>query len=168
MAAKNSFLYFVPTFAYANCMKTKQIKMNFKALLSFLFTASILLFTACKSDDEYPKTVNIKFEISTSNNPEAEITTTINNNSEIEEIESFPYSRAYTQQEVTAGTYLKLTLDDRSDCATIEDPTDPNPNPTNCDFRADLSILIDNEVVKTGSFELNSDVNLVLIDYTFD
>lgn len=140
--------------------------MNLNKLLSILLACSILFFSACSSDDDkYPKTVNIKFEVTTSNNPEAEIKTTINNDSEFEEIESFPYSRAYTQQEVNIGTYLKLTLNDMSDCATVGDPTDPNP--INCDFTADLSILVDNEIVKTESFELTSDVGLVFIEYTF-
>lgn len=140
--------------------------MNSNQFLAILFAWSLLLLSACSSDDEYPKTVNIKFEINTSNNPEGEITTTINNTSEVEEIESFPYSRAYTQQEVTAGTYLKLTLDDNSDCPSIIDPTNPTSN--NCDFTAELSILVDNEVVQTTSFELNADVGLVFIEYTFE
>ena len=145
--------------------------MNFNKILIAFFVTLTISIISCSSDDEnpvneYPKTVNIKFEITTSNNPEATVTTTINNDSNSEEISGFPYSQAFTQQEINIGSYLKLTLEDMSDCPVISDPQNPGTN--NCDYTAELSILIDEEVIKTESFELTTGVGTVLIDYTVE
>jgi len=131
------------------------MKTNY--FLISLLLLSVFVISSCSKDDnsEYPKTVNIKFEITTSSNPYATVTTTINNTSEIEEIENFPFSRAYTQQEVNVGTYLKLTF---------EDGDNPCQDGDDCSYAAELVILVDEEIVKKESFD---DVTVAFIDYTF-
>ena len=135
------------------------MKKNF-LLFSLLFSGAVLLCCACTSDDnlaEYPKTVNVKFEMTIVGGADAIITTTINNAAETEDIDGFPYSRTYTQQTVEKGTYLKMEAEDNTPCASG----------VNCDYTAELSISVDNEVVKTEMFSMDGSIQVAIIDYTF-
>jgi uncharacterized protein YpmS len=91
-----------------------KINLNkMKKLLLIVLVAFSFSITSCSSDDDsangnnYPQTVNIKFDISTTRNSDAIINRTLNNNTETDEITSLPYSFTYAQQEVNQGTYLK-------------------------------------------------------------
>ncbi|WP_179016796.1 hypothetical protein [Winogradskyella forsetii] len=87
-----------------------------KKILTLLLVISSLYLTSCSSDDdnssgnEYPKTVNIKYDITTTQYTDAVVTRTLDNDTQTENFDSFPYSYTYVQQEVNQGTYLKLTF----------------------------------------------------------
>ncbi len=137
--------------------------MNTNRFLSVLFAFCIVISAfSCSSDDEmgseYPKVVNVKFEVTTSSNVFGNVTTTINNESESDVTSSFPYSKAVTQLEVEQGTYLKLTFEDESLC----------PNGNNCDFDTELSILVDDVIVQSDMFRIMQGQSVVRIDYTFN
>jgi len=127
---------------------------NFLVMGLILFT-----FFSCKSDDdstsqsEYPKTVNIKFEVlSETNAGVLTITTTIDNDSQ-EHLGSFPFSFAATQQEATIGTYIKLTY--------------YNGNGPLEEHEAELRIYVNDEIVSSETFSVSESNNLVFIEYTF-
>ena len=79
-----------------------------KAIACCLVLMGCLIQSSCASDDsnpEYPKTVNIKFEVTTTRNSEAIITLTLNNQTETVVVESLPFSNTYAQTSVDAGTF---------------------------------------------------------------
>lgn len=129
-------------------------------LISLLM--SIISLTSCSSDDdnsggsEYPQTVNIKFDISTTEYTEAIISRTLNNDTQTENIDNLPYSFTYAQQEVNQGTYLKLAFTDN---------LTQDGGPTS--YEAELKISVGNEVVKSETFTITDVGETVLIDYTF-
>lgn len=132
-----------------------------KKLITLTF--AILTLTSCSSDDDSgnsgSQTVNIKFEVITSRNTDAIITTTINNDTQTDEVEDLPFNRTVAQQEVESGDYLKLTYLENGTYAPIP------PNWT--DYTATLTIYINNNVVKTQDFEIVSNTGIVQIEYTF-
>ena len=138
-----------------------------KLLLTLIVVASFSI-TSCSSDDDnsggnnYPQTVNIKFDITTTRNSEAIINRTLDNDTEIDQVTSLPYSFTYAQQEVNEGTYLKLTFQDNGTYAV-----GPSGS-TWTDYDAELKISIGNNVVKTETFEITSGGGIVQIDYTFE
>jgi uncharacterized protein YxeA len=146
-----------------------KINLNkMKKLLLIVLVAFSFSITSCSSDDDsangnnYPQTVNIKFDISTTRNSDAIINRTLNNNTETDEITSLPYSFTYAQQEVNQGTYLKLTFQDNGVYAAT------NEGSTWTDYDAELKITVGNNVVKTQTFEMTEGTGIVQIDYTFE
>ncbi|MEH1007049.1 hypothetical protein [Winogradskyella sp. ECml5-4] len=141
-----------------------------KKILLLVFVISSLTFNSCSSDDnssngsEYPKTVNIKFEVIASRNSEAIINRTINNDTQIDNADNLPYTFSYTQTEVNNGTYLKMTyLENGNYTATTGGGTSWT------DYTAELNIYVDNLIVKTQTFNITaSDFGVKEIDYTFE
>ncbi|WP_298903655.1 hypothetical protein [uncultured Psychroserpens sp.] len=128
-----------------------------KILLLMLFVCSITY--SCLPDDsdsgaepDGPTISNIKFEVTTTRNTEGIITTTINNDTETEEVENLPYSRTYAQVELESGIYFKLTfLENGTYSASSGGGTSWT------DYTAVLTISIDNVVVRTEIFNINED-----------
>jgi len=135
-----------------------------KKLVLFVFFLSTLCFISCsKNDSEYPKSVNIKYEITTTRNTTAMISRTVNNETIDETIENLPYSFTYAQESVDEGTYLKLTFLEYGDYEVGQNGS------TWTDYEATLSILVDEEVVKTQTFPMiEFESKLEQIDYTFE
>lgn len=126
-----------------------------------------LILTACSSDDDSgdtgPQTVNITLEITTSRNTEAIVTRTLNNDTQTENLNSLPYSFTYAQQEVSTGTYLKLTFLENGTYAV-------GPNGSSwTDYTTELRILVGNDVVESETFTVTeSNAGTVRqIEYTF-
>ena len=137
--------------------------MNKTALIIVLIVSLFTLSCSKKdSDSEYPKTVNIKFDVTTSRNTEAIISTTLNNETETENVDSLPFSITYAQTEVDEGTYLKLSYKEDGIYTSGTGGID-----TWTDYTAELKIYVDNQVVKTQSFEISENVGLIQVDYTF-
>lgn len=138
-----------------------------KLVLTFIVIASFSMLS-CSSDDDnsggsnFPKTVNIKFDITTTRNSEAIVNRTLNNDTEIDFVPSLPYSFTYAQQEVNEGTYLKLAFQDNGTYAIDE----TGSSWTN--YTAELKISVGNNVVKTETFEITEGIGVVQIDYTFE
>ena len=122
-----------------------------------------LWMCSCSDDDGNLRTVNIKLEVITSNNPEAKITTTLNNDLRTEEVEALPYSYTYAQQEVETGTFVKLTYLDISDVIA-----GPGGQTSWVDYDATLNISVDNAVVSTKTLVVTEGSGVLEIDYTFD
>ncbi len=125
--------------------------------------STLSLISCSKSDSEYPKTVNIKYEITTTRNTEATITRTVNNDIQTEIVESLPYSFTYAQEKVEKGTYLKLTFLESGQYEAGQNGSSWT------DYEATLNILVDEELVKSETFpviEFESKVELV--EYTFE
>ncbi|HPF12379.1 MAG TPA: hypothetical protein PLP62_13055 [Flavobacteriaceae bacterium] len=136
-----------------------------KAIACCLVLMGCLIQSSCASDDsnpEYPKTVNIKFEVTTTRNSEAIITLTLNNQTETVVVESLPFSNTYAQTSVDAGTFLKLTYLENgiyvSGTGGVNSWTD---------YSAQLTITVGSEVVKSQSFEVTENTGILQIDYTF-
>jgi len=135
-----------------------------------LFLLTIVGFTiaSCSSDDDnsggnnYPKTVNIKFDITTTRNSEAIVNRTLDNDTQTDNITSLPYSFSYTQQEVNLGTYLKLTYADNG--VYIVTPQGSNWT----DYDVELKITIGTEVVKTETIQITEGIGNVQVDYIFE
>jgi len=139
--------------------------MTQKLLLASVFFFLVALI-ACNPDDEtgeYPKTVNIKFEVNTTLNRDCIIKTTINNDTEEEFIFNLPYSRTYAQEEVVNGTYTKITFEDNDDILGT-----PDGGSSWEDYEAELKISVDNEVVKSETVTVTEDIGVILLDYTFE
>lgn len=130
-----------------------------------IFTVLLLCLTllSCNSDDdscncnddenntEYPKIVNIKYEVlANTGNLLQVINTTLNNDNQ-EHIAVMPFIFSYTQQEVNVGTYVKLAfLTQTFDEDSLE-----------------LRILVDNEVVASQVFNITTQNQAGFIEYTF-
>ena len=122
----------------------------------------ITLFS-CNSDDdscncnddtnntEYPKTVNIKYEVLANTGHFLQIINTTLNNDNQEHIEVLPFIFSYTQQEVNVGTYVKL--------AFVTQSFDED--------NLELRILVDNEVVASQVFTITTQNQAGIIEYTF-
>ncbi len=132
--------------------------------LLIAFTGISLL--SCSDEDpiieEYPKTVNIKFEITTTRNTAAIIDRTFNNDTQTDEVEDLPYSFTYAQQEVNRGSYFKLNYKENGDY-----PSEPGSSSWT-DYDATLKILVDDEVVKNETFMIQIGTGIVEVDYTFN
>jgi len=134
----------------------------------FLIAILSLTLTSCSSDDnksdenEYPKAVNIKFDITTTRNSDAIINRTIDNQTETENVTSLPYSFTYAQQEVNLGTYVKLTFADNGTYIITPQGS------TWTDYDAELKITVGTEVVKTQTIQITEGIGNVQVDYTFE
>lgn len=138
-------------------------------VLTLVVAISSLSLNSCSSNDdsssrnEYPKTVNIKFEITTSRNSQAIISTTLNNNTETENVDNLPFSKTLAQTQVNVGTYLKLTYIENGLIIVTPDGTNWT------DYSAELKIYVNNVVVKTQTFSMTESDNTVKeINYTFE
>lgn len=139
-----------------------------KKTLLVLFVISSFSITSCSRDNdsssskEYPRTVNIKFEITTTRNSDAIINRTMDNETKTDDLTSLPYSFTYVQQEVNEGAYLKLVYRDNG----VYVVSDTGSSWT--DYDAVLSISVENEVVETKTFQMTEGLGIVQIDYTFE
>ncbi len=134
-----------------------------KKYLFLLLTLPLFALNACKTEDPtsvYPKTVNIKYEITTTKNKVGYVERTFNNET-VEDFPKFPYSFTYARQEVELGTYLKLTFD--GDNTVV---VEPNPNP-GATYDVELKISVDDEIVATKSKTVSISDDLIILDYTF-
>lgn len=144
------------------------MKKHLKTIALILLTISNLTIISCSSDNgssdgnNYPKIVNIKFEITTSRNSEAIVNRTLNNDTEADFVGSLPYSFTYAQQEVNENDYLKLTYQDNGIYFVDENGSNWT------DYNAVLKILVDNSVVEIQTFEIIEGSGAVYIDYTFE
>lgn len=138
-------------------------------LFQIILVFALLPLVSCSSDDDssnesnYPQTVNIKYEVTTSRNTSAIITTTLDNNTESNTADSLPFSDTYAQTEVNIGTYVKITYLENGIYAV-------GPNGSNwTDYEAELKIYVNNEVVKSQTIEITeNNVGVEMIDYTFE
>lgn len=136
----------------------------------FLIPALILsiVLTSCSSDDDSgdsgSQTANIKVEIITSRNTSAIVTRTLNNDTQTNDIENLPYSFTYAQQNVSTGTFVKLTFLEDGDYSSS---TGGGNSWT--DYTAELKISVDNNTVSTQNFSVNQSNSgeIKQIDYTF-
>ena len=134
-----------------------------KKIVFILLALPLFALNSCKSDDAsnaYPKTVNIKYEVITTNGNVGYINRTINN-ATVEEFPVFPYSFTYAQEVVELGTYLKLTY--TGDNGVV---VEPNPMPTPS-YEVELKISVDNEVVASETATVTPNTGQVILDYTF-
>lgn len=140
-----------------------------KKILTFAILLSSIFIASCSSDDDnsngnnYPQTLNIKYEITTTLNRESIINQTLNNNTETFITSSFPYSHTYAQQEVNQGTYLKLSYQD-DDVVLIG----TGSGSSWVDYEAELKIFVNNNIVKAETFTIEEATGTVEIDYTFE
>lgn len=140
-----------------------------KKILTFAIILSSIIITSCSSDDDnndgnnYPQTVNIKYEITTTMNRESIVNQTLNNNTETITVSSFPYSHTYAQQEVNQGTYLRLSYQD-DDVVSIG----TGSGSSWVDYEAELKIFVNNNIVKAETFSIEETTGTVEIDYTFE
>ncbi len=133
-----------------------------KKILFILMVLPLFALNSCKSDDAsnaYPKTVNIKYEVITTNGKVGYVNRTINNET-IEEFPVFPYSFTYAQESVEVGTYLKLTY-------TGDNEIVVEPNPMPMIYEVELKISVDNEVVASETTSVDPNTGQVILDYTF-
>lgn len=138
--------------------------MRFLILVSIL----VVLLPSCSPDEndpnvnEYPKLENLKFDVITSRNTDAIISRTLNNDTEIDTIESLPYSYTYVEEEVNQNTYLKLVYAENGVYVAGEGISNWT------DYTTELKILVGNEVVKSEMFTVEEGGGNVQIDYTFE
>jgi len=132
-----------------------------KKLIPFFLTILCITLYSCSFDEEpTTRTVNIKFDVSTSRNTEAMIDRTIDDDIQSESVENMPYSFTKTQQVIDVGTFLKLAyLESGEYLATSSGET------TWTDYSLTLSILIDDEIVETETFEINQSSGVKAIEY---
>lgn len=137
--------------------------------LLFLAIVCLLMLNSCSSDDDSPNSnepqvVNITFEVTTSRNSEAIITTTINNDTETDNANNLPYSRTYAQTEVDSGTFLELTYLENGSYAASS-----GGGSSWTDYTATLNISVNNTVVSTQTFDITeTTTGIRRIDFTFE
>ena len=140
-----------------------------KKLILLVLTIICIPVMSCSSSDDssggstYPQTVNIKYEVTTSRNSSAIITTTLDNDTDSNTVDNLPFSETYAQTLVNNGSYLKLTYLEDGAYAV-------GPNGSSwTDYTAELKISVGNNVVKSETFNITEgNSGVVLIDYTFE
>lgn len=130
-------------------------------VITFLY----FIFSSCSKDDDttsnYPRVSNIKYEVITSKNTSATITSTLNNNAESHFVDNLPFSIVYAQTDINQGTYIKLTFQEIS--------TGIGGNPNWEDYTAELRIYENSEIIKSQIFDITLDnFGIKSIDYTFE
>ncbi|MDG5492495.1 hypothetical protein [Psychroserpens sp. SPM9] len=126
-----------------------------KSLFAILFFSCLII--SCIPDDsdsggdDGPITANIRFEVVTTRNSEAVITTTIDNETDTENVENLPFSLTYSQTEIEAGTYLRLTYLENGSYSVSEEGSSWT------DYSAVLTIYINNSVAATETFDITED-----------
>ncbi|PQJ79094.1 hypothetical protein [Polaribacter porphyrae] len=135
--------------------------MKLKTLTIFV---ALFFLISCSSDNNNSNqntTVNVEFEVVITDNgdfgPDAIIKTQINNNSDEQNVGSFPFFRTYAEVEYSEGNILKLTYQDDSVCASG----------VNCDYSIRIRIYIGEEIVKEQSATFTGSVSTANITYTF-
>lgn len=115
------------------------------------------------ADPEGPITANIRFEVSTTRETEAVITTTIDDVTDSENVTEFPFSLNYANTEVEVGTFLRLTfLEDGS--YVVDDE-----GSSWTDYTAVLTIFVNNIPAQTELFSITEeDAGLRDIVFTFN
>ncbi|MCD2260485.1 hypothetical protein [Psychroserpens luteolus] len=103
------------------------------------------------ADPDGPVISNIRFEVTTTRNTAAIITTTINNDTQTDEVENLPFSLTYAQVEIESGTYFQLTFLENG----VYNVTPEGSSWT--DYTAVLNIYIDEVLVRTDIFNVNED-----------
>lgn len=104
-----------------------------------------LIFTSCTSDDDTSNNdifSTIRFEVTISENRDTEIITKINNQSEVTINPVFPFTEVHPNVSLNSGTFLELTYSDETPIVIGD----------TFSYDLTLSILINNEVVKTEMF----------------
>jgi len=134
---------------------------------SVLFiTFLCLIFLSCSKNDDnntnnYPRVSNIKYEIITSKNTSAEITTTLNNEEQSHYADDMPFSIVYAQTDINQGTYVKLTFQEIS--TGIGGSTNWE------DYTAELRMYENNDIIKTQTFDITLDnLGVKSIDFAFE
>lgn len=130
-----------------------------------LITFFCLIFSSCSKDDDntsnYPRVSNIKYEVITSKNTSATITTTLNNDVESHFAGNLPFSTVYAQTDINQGTYVKLTFQENS--------MGQGNNPNWEDYTAELRIYENSNIIKTQTFDITlSNLGVKSIDFAFE
>ena len=139
-----------------------------KKLLLILLTIS---FVSCSSDDNnnsqqgpsrYPKTVDIRFEVTPAVTNQSIATITIGGEQIIDELQEteLPFSFTSLQETVNLGTGVTLKFTD--DTAVSPSPTEPWQ-----DYDAVLKIFVDNEEVVNETIGVTQLEPSVTVTYTF-
>ncbi len=138
-----------------------------KKLLLILLTISLV---SCSSDDNnqeqgpsrYPKTVDIRFQVTPAIANESIATITIGDEQIIDELQEvdLPFNFTSLQKTVNLGTGLTLKFTDDTAVSTM--PTDPWQ-----DYDAVLKIFVDNEEVVNETIEVTQQEPSVSVTYTF-
>ena len=138
-----------------------------KKLLLILLTISLV---SCSSDDNnterapsrYPKTVDIRFEVTPAVENESIATITIGGEQIIDELleTELPFNFTSLQETVNLGTGVTLKFTDDTAVSTM--PTDPW-----VDYDAVLKIFVDNEEVVNETMEVTQEDPSVSVTYTF-
>lgn len=130
-----------------------------KKIFSILILAIVF---SCSSDDDggttggsaFPKTTTMNFEVSTTENRDANITTTIDDVDVLEFSVASPYIKAYENRVVSLLTMFKLNYVDSSPMPFVA-------------YQATLSIKDINNIVKTQSFNVTEQGQELEIEYMF-
>lgn len=125
-----------------------------------IFILAIAL--SCSSDDDggttgdsdFPKTTTINFEVLTTANRDASITTTINDVDDIELSSLSPYIKAYENRVVSLQTAFKLKYEDLSSTPFV-------------DYQATLRIKDINDIIKTQTFNVTQQGQILEIEFMF-
>lgn len=139
-----------------------------KKLLLILMTIGLV---SCSSNDDnnneqgpsrYPKTVDIRFQVTPTVINESIATITIGGDQIIDELEEaeLPFNFTSLQETVNLGTGVTLKFTD--DTAVSTTPTDPW-----VDYDAELKIFVDNEEVVSETIEVTQEAPSVSVSYTF-
>ena len=129
-----------------------------KNIFSILILAIVF---SCSSDDggvtggsAFPKTTTINFEVTTTDNRDASITTTVNDVDVLELSSSSPYIKPYENIVVSLQSTFKLNYVDLSPMPFVE-------------YQATLSIKDINDIVKSQTFTVSEQGQEFEIEYMF-
>jgi len=113
-----------------------------KLKFSILFLFAITLFSCSSDDEESDATATVRFEVTVSENRDANVSTSINSNlSNTEMSVQFPYTRTVNNVSITPGTTLGISYSDNTEI------------PYNSDFSytVEMKIFINEELVSQGT-----------------
>ena len=134
--------------------------MKYLVILSMVFSS--LLTISCKKEvPEYPKEVNIEYQVHTTRNTSAVITHIIDNISIVDSVTSLPFNLISSQVEVEKNTIISLNFVEIG--VYSYEPSDSSW----ADYITDLSIRVNGDIVKSKSFNIIEGSGSVSIDYTF-
>ncbi|MEH6536439.1 MAG: hypothetical protein V7719_08615 [Psychroserpens sp.] len=138
-----------------------------KLLLLAILVLSVTY--SCTPDDsdsgaiDGPITANIRFEVVATRSSEAIITTTIDDETETEEVESLPFNKTFSQTEVELGTFLQLTYLENGTYNVTPDGSSWT------DYTVILTIYINNTAASIGTFVITEgDSEVKQIDFTIN
>jgi hypothetical protein len=127
-----------------------------------IFSIFILAIVfSCSSDDggttggsAFPKTTTMNFEVTTTDDRDASITTTIDDVDLVELSSTSPYIKPYENRVVSLQTVFKLKYEDLSPMPFVA-------------YQATLIIKDVNNIVKTQSFNVTQQGQIFQIEYMF-